>query len=180
MACALLCTRPSERSVAENKGLLHFKQLQCCHEPSLILPRLCHWMIHTILAAAPRFWHGIWATSCRRRFLFWFETVLISSGGRFVQTFSKVCVSLQSLQLEHFLQTFFDILQTFCRLFLTFCRLFADFIWLVNHLHADFLQTLCPGDYLWTDFVHTNSVLGRLFADLMHTNSVQMITYEQT
>ena len=77
-ACALLCTQPSERSVAENKGLLHFKQLQCCHEPSLILPRLCHWMIHTILAAAPRFWHGIWASSCRRRFLFWIETVLIS------------------------------------------------------------------------------------------------------
>ena len=37
-ACALLCARPSERSFAENKGLLHFKQLQCCHEPSLILP----------------------------------------------------------------------------------------------------------------------------------------------
>ncbi len=79
-ACALLCTRPSERSVAENKGLLHFKQLQCCHEPSLTLPRLCHWMIHTILAAAPRFWHGIWASvpSQPRRFLFWIETVLIS------------------------------------------------------------------------------------------------------
>ncbi len=105
---------------------------------------------------------------------------IMASGGRFVQTFSQVCVSLQSLQLEHFLQTFFDVLQTLCRLFLTFCRLFADFIWLVNHFHADFLQNLCPGDNFWTDFVHTNSVLGRLFAELMHTNSVQMTNFEQT
>ena len=75
-ACALLCTQPSERSVAENKGLLHFKQLQCCHEPSLILPRLCHWMIHTILAAAPRFW--LLGDFVLAGFYFRLETVLIS------------------------------------------------------------------------------------------------------
>ena len=55
-----------------------------------------------------------------------------TSGGRRVQTFSKVCVSLQSLRLEHFLQTFFDALQTFCRLYLIgkplSCILFADFL----------------------------------------------------
>ena len=46
-----------------------------------------------------------------------------ASGGRPVQTFSKVCMSLQSLRLENFLQTF--------------CRLFLRII----YCNADFLQT---------------------------------------
>ena len=40
----------SERGVAENKGLLHFKQLQCCQESGLILPdyATASGMIHRI------------------------------------------------------------------------------------------------------------------------------------
>ena len=67
----------------------------------------------------------------------------IASGGRLVQTFSKVCMSLQSLRLG-------DFLQTFCRLFFMKCRLFADFLqtFSVDHLLsctllAHFLHTFC-------------------------------------
>jgi len=44
------------------------------------------------------------------------ETRWLTSGGRFVHTFSKVCISLQSVHLAEKMHTFFDILQTFCRL----------------------------------------------------------------
>ena len=50
-------------------------------------------------------------------------TTELPSGGRPVQTFSKVCMSLQSLRLANFLQTF--------------CRLFLRII----YCNADFLQT---------------------------------------
>jgi hypothetical protein len=62
------------------------------------------------------------------------KTHISTSGGRHVQTFSKVCMSLQSLRLEDFLQTFFcgssTLMQTFCRLFLR-----------IIYSNADFLQT---------------------------------------
>ncbi len=82
----------------------------------------------------------------------------ISSGGRLVQTFSKVCMSLQSLRLG-------DFLQTFCRLFL----------W-INYSHEHFLHTFCTlsvaNDYSSADFMHTFSVFCRSDADLMQTKSV--------
>ena len=112
---------------------------------------------------------------------------LRSSGGRPVQTFSKVCKSLQSLRLEDFLQTFFCKMQTFCSLFAdffcgfstfmqTFCRLF---LW-IFHFHANLLQTLCKlyaandsssADlcFPFADFMHTYS---RLDADLMQIKMV--------
>ncbi len=45
-----------------------------------------------------------------------------------MQTFSKVCVSLQSLQLEHFLQTFFDVFDWLTTFMQTFCRLYVQVI----------------------------------------------------
>ena len=55
------------------------------------------------------------------------ESAKSASGALFADFFRR---------FADFVQTFFDVLQTF-----------ADFCRLVNHLHADFLQTLCPGDY---------------------------------
>ena len=67
----------------------------------------------------------------------------VTSGGRPVQTFSKVCMSLQSLRLG-------DFLQTFCRLFFMKCTLCADFLQTFSMdqllpctLFAHFLHTFC-------------------------------------
>ncbi len=127
--------------------------------------------------------------------------MLSTSGGRLVQTFSKVCTSLQSLRLENFLQTF---LQTFFHEMLTFYRLFADFFYgsstlmhtfctLFSHFLQQmiqavqtvctlilYLQTFCRtyAHFLqrtcfhFADFMHTVSTYSKPDADLMQIKLV--------
>ena len=61
-----------------------------------------------------------------------------------MHTFPKVCMSLQSVRLAHFLHTFFREMQTLCIL--------CAYIFSYN-----------------ADFMHTNSVLCRPIADLLQT-----------
>ncbi len=99
-----------------------------------------------------------------------------------MQTFFKVCMSLQSLRLENFSQTF-------CRLFFhemhTFCRLS---LW-INYFHEHFLHTFCTFSAAYysrsADFMHTYPVVADFlqiicylfaenmfpFTDFMHTYS---------
>ncbi len=59
---------------------------------------------------------SLWDCSSYCRWQRW----VFSSGGRFVHTFSKVCISLQSAHLAEKMHTFFDVLQAFCRFLQTF------------------------------------------------------------
>jgi hypothetical protein len=86
---------------------------------------------------------------------------LTASGGRLVKTFSKVCMSLQSLRLENFLQTF-------CRLFL----------W-INYFHAHFLHTFgtlsAVNDSKSADFMHTYSAVSDFLQNICKFFAENMI-----
>jgi hypothetical protein len=103
-----------------------------------------------------------------------------TSGGRLMQTFSKVCMSLQSLRLGNFLQTF-------CRLFFMKCRLFADFLQTFSvdqllscTLFADFLHTFCSKCFKFCRLHAHLFCICRLFAEHMHTFFREQDSFLQT
>ncbi len=109
-------------------------------------------------------------------FRLWYHTPYHTSGGRFVHTFSKVCISLQSVHLAEKMHTFFYILQTFCRLYADFFWRFAHVLHTLNDVKSTFMHTFCRLSFFLIR--STYDIIGMIWS--MISWSKPMISYESS